>query len=164
MANEKRIRLTWLAAILLISALEARAADGRRIVVSLSEHKLTLYDGARVLKTYDAAVGKPSSPSPEGEYQVVNRIPNPTWYTRGRVVRPGKRNPLGTRWIGLSIKGYGIHGTNAPGSIGKAVSHGCIRMRNQDVEELFDLIAVGVPVEFAAGRPAATEQSTEITE
>jgi lipoprotein-anchoring transpeptidase ErfK/SrfK len=69
------------------------------------------------------------------------------------VVGPGPGNPVGTRWMGLSAAGYGIHGTNAPGSIGKAASHGCIRMRNRDVEELFELVGVGVTVELHQERP-----------
>jgi len=63
-------------------------------------------------------------------------------------VAPGPANPLGTRWMGLGYKGYGIHGTNRPHSIGKAASHGCIRMRNHDVEELFELVQVGDPVDL----------------
>ena len=82
--------------------------------------------------------------------EVANRIPFPTWYSRRGVVRPGAANPLGTRWIGLSKAGYGIHGTNAPESIGRAASHGCVRMRNRDVEELFALIGVGTLVEVVA--------------
>ena len=58
-------------------------------------------------------------------------------------IPPGKDNPLGTRWMGLSLKGYGIHGTNVQSSVGKAVSHGCFRMRKQDVEELYTLVQVG---------------------
>ena len=61
---------------------------------------------------------------------------------------PGKCNPLGTRWLGLSRKGYGIHGTNRPNSIGRNASHGCIRMRNREVEELFKMVAVGEKVEL----------------
>jgi L,D-transpeptidase ErfK/SrfK len=99
-----------------------------------------------VIKVYDAAVGAPSTPSPVGEFRIVTRIAHPTWYTPGKVVPPGKNNPLGTRWLGLSASGYGIHGTNAPSSIGNAASHGCIRMRNRDVEELFELVDVGVRV------------------
>jgi lipoprotein-anchoring transpeptidase ErfK/SrfK len=64
------------------------------------------------------------------------------------VVPPGPSNPLGTRWLGLSVKGFGIHGTNVPQSIGKNASHGCIRMRNSDVEELFELVQVGDAVEI----------------
>ena len=61
---------------------------------------------------------------------------------------PGKSNPLGTRWMGLSAKGYGIHGTNVPSSIGKSASHGCIRMRQSDLEELFEMVDIGVAVEL----------------
>ena len=79
---------------------------------------------------------------------MIRRVTNPTWYHAGKVVPPGKNNPVGSRWIGLSEKGYGIHGTNAPGSIGRNVSHGCIRMRNRDVEQLFELVKVGDVVEL----------------
>jgi len=143
-----------LMAILLLAGVQALAEqkDPRRIVVSIPDQKLALLDGDRVIRVYEIAVGKPSTPSPEGEFEVVTRIPHPTWYHAGKVVGPGKSNPLGTRWMGLSVKGYGIHGTNAPRSIGKRASHGCIRMRNQDVEELFELVKIGIPVELVGSR------------
>jgi lipoprotein-anchoring transpeptidase ErfK/SrfK len=122
----------------------------RRIVISLPQRQLTVLEGDSVLKTYQVGVGKPSTPTPVGSYRIVNRIAHPTWYAHGNPVAPGPRNPLGTRWIGLSKSGYGIHGTNEPGSIGKAVSHGCIRMRNQDVEELFGLVEPGLTVELTS--------------
>jgi len=59
------------------------------------------------------------------------------------VIGPGADNPLGTRWMGLNLKGFGIHGTNVPSSIGKAASHGCVRMAKRDLEELFELVEVG---------------------
>ena len=122
----------------------------RHIVVSLADRKLALIEDRRVVKIYPVAVGKRSTPSPTGEFKIANRIPAPTYYHSGQVVPPGKANPLGTRWIGLSHKGYGIHGTNAPNSIGRAASHGCIRMRRSDVEELFQLVRVGDVVEIKA--------------
>jgi lipoprotein-anchoring transpeptidase ErfK/SrfK len=147
-------RLAGIAALLVIAASEARAQESkRRIVVSFPDRKLALVEGDHVIKLYDIAVGKPSTPSPAGEFQIVNHIANPTWYGPGKVVGPGAGNPVGTRWMGLSAAGYGIHGTNAPGSIGKAASHGCIRMRNRDVEELFELVGVGVTVELHQERP-----------
>jgi lipoprotein-anchoring transpeptidase ErfK/SrfK len=112
----------------------------------------------RVVKIYPTAVGAPVSPSPEGSFTVVNHIADPTWYTKGRTVPPGKSNPLGTRWIGLSKKGYGIHGTNRPASIGHNASHGCIRMRNRDVEELFEIVAVGDTVELRHERTPEMER------
>jgi L,D-transpeptidase ErfK/SrfK len=144
--------MTQLAAVLMIAAVDASADERRqsqrRIVVSIPDRKLVLFDGDRVAKVYDVAVGKPSTPTPTGEYQIVNHIPNPTYYGSGAVIAPGKDNPVGTRWMGLSAPGYGIHGTNVPRSIGKAASHGCIRMRQQDLEELFELVYVGVTVEL----------------
>ena len=83
-------------------------------------------------------------------FHVISLVQSPAWYRPGTVVPPGPQNPLGPRWIGLSLKGYGIHGTNSPRSIGGAKSHGCIRMRNKDVEELIDLVRIGDVVELRA--------------
>jgi lipoprotein-anchoring transpeptidase ErfK/SrfK len=130
----------------------ARGDAARRIVISIRDRKLALIENGRVVRVFPTAVGATQTPSPSGSYRIVQRVSNPTWYTKGRIVPPGKANPLGTRWLGLSTKGYGIHGTNNPASIGKNVSHGCIRMRNRDVEQLFDLVAVGDPVELYSER------------
>src|ERR1700760_642282 len=115
----------------------------RRIVVSLADRKLALVEDDVVVKVYPVAVGASVSPSPEGSFNITTRLTNPTYYHTGKVIGPGPQNPLGTRWMGLSQKGYGIHGTNAPKSIGKAASHGCIRMGKKDLEELFALVKVG---------------------
>ena len=115
----------------------------RFIVISIADRQLALVDNGQVIKTFPVAVGKDSTPSPNGDFTVVNRTENPTYYHKGKVIQPGKSNPLGTRWMGLSQKGYGIHGTNVPSSIGKAASHGCFRMAKKDVEELFKLVRVG---------------------
>jgi lipoprotein-anchoring transpeptidase ErfK/SrfK len=130
------------------------ASPERRVVVSIPDRKLALIEDGRVVKIYSTAVGAPSSPTPQGTYTIVQRIPNPTWYAPGRVVGPGKGNPVGTRWMGLSRKGYGIHGTNNPASIGRNASHGCVRMRNRDVEDLFARVAVGDVVELHGERDA----------
>ena len=136
----------------MIAAVDVTAEERRqgqsRIVVSIPDRKLVVFDGDRIVKIYDVAVGKASAPTPEGEFHIINHVPNPTYYGSGVMIAPGKNNPLGTRWMGLSVKGYGIHGTNVPSSIGKAASHGCIRMRQQDLEELFELVNVGVTVEL----------------
>jgi L,D-transpeptidase ErfK/SrfK len=158
MKREQWNTISKLAAAVMIAGAEAnaeerRAKTGDRIVVSIPDRKLVLMNGDCPVRIYDVAVGKASTPSPEGEFRIINRIPNPAWYTVGKVVAPGAGNPLGTRWMGLSARGYGIHGTNAPKSIGKAASHGCIRMRATDLEELFDLVSVGVVVEIHGERP-----------
>jgi lipoprotein-anchoring transpeptidase ErfK/SrfK len=129
-------------------AQEQEQAAARRIVVSIPDRKLALIEDGKVVKIYATAVGAPKTPSPAGTFTILQRVPNPTWYHAGKVVGPGKNNPVGTRWIGLSQKGYGIHGTNSPRSIGHNVSHGCIRMLNRDVEQLFELVKVGDIVEL----------------
>lgn len=145
-------RLQRLTLLLIAAVAEGFAEQGdrpaRRIVISIPDRMVALVEDGRVIKTYPAAVGTPATPTPAGVFEVVHRIPHPTWYTRRRVVPPGKANPLGTRWIGLSRKGYGIHGTNNPRSIGQRASHGCVRLRNADVEDLFERIALGDTVEL----------------
>ncbi len=143
-----------LLAVALVATAEALCdpAPERRIVVSIPDRKLALIENGRLVKTYRTAVGAPASPTPSGVYTIVQRIPNPTWYGPGKVVGPGKQNPIGTRWMGLSLAGYGIHGTNVPRSIGWRASHGCVRMRNSDVEDLFERVRVGDVVELHGER------------
>jgi lipoprotein-anchoring transpeptidase ErfK/SrfK len=145
--------LAALMGIMCLAMAEAYGQDNqsgtaRRIVISIPDRKLALIESGHVVKVFPTAVGSARTPSPAGSYRIVKRVVNPTWYSKGKVVPPGKANPLGTRWIGLSAKGYGIHGTNAPSSIGANVSHGCIRLRNRDVEQLFALVSVGDSVDL----------------
>jgi len=133
-------------------------APKRVIVVSLEDRKLALVEDGKIVKVYSVAVGKPSTPSPVGSFTIERRVMNPTYSHDGRVVAPGPNNPVGSRWMGLSIKGYGIHGTNVPSSIGKAASHGCIRMGKADVENLFSQVAVGDEVELIGKRNEETAQ------
>ena len=141
------------AAVMGMAIVASPAMAARRIVVSIPDRKLAVIDDIESrITVFSVAVGAPATPSPTGTFTIVNRIPNPTYYKPGRVIGPGDANPLGTRWIGLSQKGYGIHGTDAPGSIGRATSHGCIRLRNRDVESLFELVRPGDVVELHAER------------
>ena len=143
------------------SALDAQVpavTTKRVIVVSLEDHKLALVEDGKVKKVYTVAVGKPSTPSPVGTFTIARRVMNPTYSHDGRVVPPGPNNPVGTRWMGLSIPGYGIHGTNVPSSIGKAASHGCIRMARKDLEELYPMVEVGDTVELIGERNEETAQ------
>jgi lipoprotein-anchoring transpeptidase ErfK/SrfK len=135
----------------------ARAA--RQVLVSIPDRKLAVLEGGKVIRTFPVAVGATVSPSPSGEFKIVNRIANPTYYHPGVVIPAGAGNPIGTRWLGLNRKGYGIHGTNEPGSIGKAASHGCIRLRNRDMEQLFRTVSVGDTVLIRVDRD---EQVAEI--
>ena len=157
------LRSNHLFLAMFIVATEALAQDrkspDRRIVVSIPDRKLVLVEEDRVIRVYPIAVGAPSSPTPTGVYTVAQRVPRPTWYgPHNAVIGPGKTNPVGTRWLGLSRKGYGIHGTNNPASIGHNASHGCVRMRNRDVEELFDLVSLGSVVELHGERTPELER------
>ncbi len=105
----------------------------RWIDISTSKHQLKLFDGNKLIKTYPIAVGKMLSPTPFGTYKIINKQRN-----------PGRQ--FGVLWMGLSKPHYGIHGTNNPASIGKNVSHGCIRMFNHDVLELSSRVPIGTRV------------------
>lgn len=131
-------------------------AHTRTIVVSLEDRRLALIEDGQVKKVYTVAVGKDSTPSPAGTFTIVRRVANPTYYHDGKIIPPGRGNPVGTRWMGLSKPGYGIHGTNAPNSIGKAASHGCIRMSQPDLEDLFAQVRAGDTVEILGTRNQET--------
>ena len=135
-----------------------------RLVVSLPDRRMALLEDDRVKKVYVVAVGRKSTPSPTGTFTITRRVTNPSYSHAGKVVAPGPGNPVGTRWVGLSAKGYGIHGTNAPKSIGKAASHGCIRMRQGDLEELFAAVSTGDEVEILGERDEETAQLFGATE
>jgi lipoprotein-anchoring transpeptidase ErfK/SrfK len=139
-------------------AAATKTAPKRVIAVSLEDRKLALIEDGIVKKIYTVAVGKPTTPSPVGSFTIERRIANPTYSHEGRIVPPGPQNPVGSRWMGLSIRGYGIHGTNVPSSIGKAASRGCIRMGKADVEELFSMVQVGDTVELIGTRNEETAQ------
>ncbi len=103
------------------------------ITINRAARTLTLYKNGQWYKSYPIAIGKPSTPTPTGTFTIVNRAVNPG-------------GPFGARWLGLSKPHYGIHGTNNPSSIGKAVSNGCIRMYNEDVIELANTVPIGTVV------------------
>jgi len=141
------------------SAQIARKVEPRqKVLVSIRDRKLAVLEGRNILKIFPVAVGASVSPSPAGGFQIVNRLVNPAYYRPGIVVPPGTENPLGPRWIGLNKKGYAIHGTNEHRSIGKAASHGCIRLRNRDIQELFAMVRVGDTVEILSERDRLTAE------
>lgn len=132
---------------------KVRSAMIGKIVVTLSDFTLRLIRGGKVVKTYKIATGQPGHETPTGEYRVIEKQMNPTWFPPDSPwaaglgpIPPGPGNPLGTRWIGTSAPAIGIHGTYADGSIGTRASHGCMRMHIPDVEALYDEVSVGTPV------------------
>jgi L,D-transpeptidase ErfK/SrfK len=116
-------------------SIHAVAAVSNNIVIKTKARVLDLYVNGKLYKTYPVAVGKFLTPTPKGSFRIINKSRNPG-------------GPYGARWIGLSKPHIGIHGTNNPASIGKAVSNGCIRMHNKDIEELFGLVRIGAPVKI----------------
>lgn len=116
------------------------------IYVDADENTLTLYLNGRFFKRYIVGTGEYGK-TPLGEFRITNKMKNPVWYAEDGVYPFGHpENILGTRWLGLDRRGYGIHGTTMPESIGKHETAGCIRMLNEEVEELYDLVIVGTPV------------------
>ncbi|SMD08201.1 Copper amine oxidase N-terminal domain-containing protein [Sporomusa malonica] len=121
---------------------QAEAQENKnQIIVNIPSRTLELYKDNTLIKEYQIAIGKPSTPTPTGEFTIIEKEVDPAWYPPGKgyVVPSGPSNPLGYRWMGIGSM-YGIHGTNAPWSIGLAVSNGCMRMQEEDVEELFELV------------------------
>jgi lipoprotein-anchoring transpeptidase ErfK/SrfK/cbb3-type cytochrome oxidase subunit 3 len=129
--------------------------DGSNInvLINLSECKLYLKSADNIIRRYSVCIGKKETPTPTGSYNVTDKAVDPTWFStsdtggKGEVPGGDPRNELGSRWIGFKPS-YGVHGTIFPESIGKAESHGCVRMNNKDVEELYDIVAVGTPVKI----------------
>lgn len=124
-----------------------------RLEIKLSRRRVTLYRGNTVLKTYPIAIGRPGWETPTGTFSVRQMFRNPTWVhpLKPGIEIPGgdPENPLGRFWIGFWTDGknwIGFHGTPNPGSVGTAASHGCIRMYNKDIEELFKKISLGTEV------------------
>ncbi len=111
-----------------------RLARSGHIEIDLLRRQLHFYQGRNLAGTYPVAIGKPATPSPVGEWSVINK----------KILN--YESVFGSRWMGLSNPGYGIHGTNNPSSIGKAVSNGCIRMYKHNVEELFSKVSIGTRV------------------
>lgn len=124
----------------------------RLVLVSIPDRKLAVIEDGKIIRTFSVAVGAVNSPSPTGEFRITARLKDPTYYHPGVVIPPGPDNPIGPRWIGFDKKGFGIHGTNEPRSIGRAASHGCIRLRNGDVQEFFRMVSVGDVVKIRAER------------
>ena len=107
-----------------------------KILLILNERQLYLYTNNKIDNIFPVAIGKPSTPTPTGQFSIINKIKNPY-------------NPaLGSRWLQFTYRNHGIHGTNQPHLIGQAVSHGCVRMYNQDVEYLYKKVQIGTLVQI----------------
>jgi L,D-transpeptidase ErfK/SrfK len=131
-------------------------------VINLPELNLYYFKDGAYQRRYALAAGKPSWPTPTGNYKISDKRKNPTWnvpesiqeemdeqgYEVVEKVPPGPKNPLGKFWLGTTADGVGIHATNRPWSVGYHVSHGCIRMLPEEIEKLFPEIPLGTPVKI----------------
>jgi lipoprotein-anchoring transpeptidase ErfK/SrfK len=134
------------------------------IVVHVDTNRLDLYEGFQVTHSWDVATAKPGWTTPVGEWSLYQKRENPTWYNPAldswgaglpAVVPGGPGNPMGTRALYITAPGLiRIHGTTSPDSIGRYASHGCIRMHNEQVEQLYDLVPVGAKVIIMGSRPS----------
>ncbi len=138
----------------LVGTMVLNALSGQ-IVVDIGDLRLYLYRDGKLVKSYQVATGQPAYPTPTGTYSIVTMTKDPTWLPpnsdwakNATPIPPGTENPLGTRWMGTSASGVGIHGVppSEDGSIGTYASHGCIRMHNWDAVDLFDRVVIGMPV------------------
>ena len=148
----KKTFIVLLSAIIIFAgtAPVSNAASKHMIIVNTKKNTLNYYVNYTLVKKFRCATGKASTPTPQRKTTIVNKIKNRPYYKTG-IPGGDPRNPLGKRWMGLNIDGtqgstYGIHGNNNEKSIGKNVSHGCIRMHNSEVEWLFDQVPLGTVV------------------
>ncbi|MGI6093527.1 MAG: L,D-transpeptidase family protein [Veillonellaceae bacterium] len=151
----QRAVYTALFLLLLVLPVYGECADisSPRIIINLPSRTLDLYSVNDFIKEYPIAIGKPSTPTPIGNFSIINKEVDPVWMPprKGYVIPPGPDNPLGHRWMGF-LPLYGIHGTNAPWAIGLAVSNGCVRMYEEDAQELFNIVDYGTPVKVTYDR------------
>lgn len=127
---------------------------GKTIIVSLREFKVILYNGAKVEKAYSCAIGMPGHRTPVGTFKVIAKSAHPSWRNPGsawakgmpQYIAPGYYNPLGLRALYINSSGIRIHGTSKTSSMGHAASHGCIRLTNHNVVDIYPRVKVGTPV------------------
>jgi len=130
-----------------------KSGFGPVIVINRSANSLQLFNGESLVRSFHVATGRSQYPTPSGTFRIVDMQTNPWWrppnseWAKGlKPIPPGPGNPLGTRWMGLSAPGVGIHGTPDSASIGYSASHGCIRMLIPEAAWLFDHVQLGTPV------------------
>ena len=148
-SGRRRVRL----AVKAVPPTVTPANFGPVIVIRRGVNELRYYEGSRLVRTFGVATGQSVYPTPLGRWSIVDMQRNPWWrppdspWAKGlKPIPPGPGNPLGTRWMGLSAPGVGIHGTPDAASVGYSASHGCIRMYIPDAEWLFVHVRIGTPV------------------
>jgi lipoprotein-anchoring transpeptidase ErfK/SrfK len=133
--------------------LESTTEQNIHLLLVLQQRTLYVYRGDVLEASFPVAVGKPQWETPTGKFKVINKVENPAWENPfvddKQVIPPGEQNPLGERWIGFWSDGkdeIGFHGTYKRDSVGQAISHGCVRLYNEDVRKLYEIVTIGTPV------------------
>ncbi|MCA2654674.1 MAG: L,D-transpeptidase [Microcystis sp. M015S2] len=122
-----------------------------RLLLNLKKRRVFVYQGQKIIASYPVAIGRRGWETPTGQFRVIQMVREPVWQHpfTGQLVPSGKNNPLGARWIGFWTDGanfIGFHGTPQENLIGRAVSHGCVRMRDRDIKALFEKVQIGTSV------------------
>jgi lipoprotein-anchoring transpeptidase ErfK/SrfK len=148
-AKQARVR----AGVRVVAPKVSRANFGPVVVIRRGANELRYYEGAKLVRSFGVATGQSVYPTPTGQFSIVDMQLNPWWrppdsaWAKGlKPIPPGPGNPLGTRWMGLTAPGVGIHGTPDDASIGYSASHGCIRMHIPDAEWMFQHVHIGTQV------------------
>ena len=115
------------------------------IIINSRNNTLRYYASGSLVASYSCATGKSGTPTPQGKFEIFEKLVNRPYYKQG-IAGDSPNNPLGRRWMQFKSGGYAIHGTNAPSSIGTHASHGCVRMHNEDVIELYGMVPTGTTV------------------
>lgn len=131
------------------------------LIVNKATHEVSLFQSGEELFTASAAIGKTDELTPEGTFTIVVKAKEP-YYRKKDIPGGDPNNPLGSRWIGFNARGtdgrmYGVHGTNNPSSVGKSVSAGCIRLTNEKVNELFDLVEQGSDIVIVKSQQSSNQ-------
>ncbi|WP_318653378.1 L,D-transpeptidase family protein [Paenibacillus rhizovicinus] len=142
--------------VLSLTSASAAASKDQLLVINKKTNQLAFYEGGELIKTFSVATGKTRDLTPEGSFKIVNKIKNRPYY-KDKIPGGDPRNPLGDRWLGLEVNGtegttYAIHGNNKASSIGKYVSAGCIRMKNDEIHWLFPQIELGTRVVITSSK------------
>lgn len=150
MMLHRRSLVLLITVLLFVFAGPAQAADSIKIIINKKVNRLAYFKNGVVIKEFPVATGRQPTYTPEGDFKVVRKLVRP-YYSKLKIPGRSPNNPLGERWLGLDALGtsggtYGVHGTNAPSSIGKYASSGCIRMYNQDVIWLYNNTPLNTPV------------------
>lgn len=122
-----------------------------KLVVDLSDRHVYYYENNQLINKYPVSIGKEDWETPTGQFKITEKKRNPSWIQplTGEIIPAGKNNPLGDRWIGFWSDGLhqiGFHGTNKDYAVGEANSHGCLRMKNEHIRKIYNLVTIGTPV------------------